>query len=200
MKTVTLSGSPRANVGRADSNRLRVEGKVPCVIYGGKEQIHFSADEKSFKSIIYTPDVCQVAVEVNGKTYQTFLQEAQYHRLTDKLIHADFLEIVDGKPIMIQIPVKTIGTAIGVRNGGKLSIKVRKLKVRGMAANLPDTIDVNVEALEIGKSVAVGDITIPGIEILNPKNISVVSVNTTRAVAQAEQAAAKDDKKAPAKK
>ncbi|MDP2385672.1 MAG: 50S ribosomal protein L25/general stress protein Ctc [Bacteroidota bacterium] len=201
MKTVTLSGSPRANVGRADATRLRNEGKVPCVIYGGKEQIHFSADEKSFKSIIYTPDVCQIAVEVNGKTYQTFLQEAQYHRLTDKLIHADFLEIVDGKPIMIQIPVKTVGTAVGVRNGGKLTIKVRKLKVRGLAAKLPDTIDVNVETLEIGKSVAVGDIKIDGIEILNPKNISVVSVNTTRAVAQAEQAAAKDDKKAaPAKK
>ncbi|HEY1040365.1 MAG TPA: 50S ribosomal protein L25/general stress protein Ctc [Bacteroidia bacterium] len=201
MKTVKLSGSPRANVGRADATRLRNEGKVPCVIYGGKEQIHFSADEKSFKNIIYTPDVCQVAVEVNGKTYQTILQEAQYHRLTDKLIHADFLEVVEGKPVTMQIPVKTVGTATGVRAGGKLTVKLRKLKAKGLANKLPDTIDINVESLEIGKSVTVGEINIEGVELLNAKNVTVVSVNTTRAVAQAEQAAAKEEKKAaPAKK
>jgi large subunit ribosomal protein L25 len=200
MKTVSLSGSLRANVGRKDATLLRNQGKIPCVIYGGTEQVHFSADEKSFKNIIYTPDVCQVEVDVNGKKYQTFLQEAQYHRLTDKLLHADFLEIVDGKPITISIPVKATGTAVGVRAGGKLTIKMRQLKVRGMANKLPDTIDINVESLEIGKSVAVSDISIEGIELLNAKNVTVLSVNTTRAVAQAEQAAAKDDKKAPAKK
>ncbi|MCD6066523.1 MAG: ribosomal protein L25/ral stress protein Ctc [Bacteroidetes bacterium] len=200
MRVIKLSGSQRANVGRANATELRNSGMVPCVIYGGKEQIHFSAEEKSFKNIIYTPDVCQIDVEVNGKTYRTILQEAQYHRLTDKLIHADFLEVQEGKPVIMNIPVKTVGTSAGVRAGGKLTIKLRTLKVKGMASNLPDTIDINIEKLEIGKSIAVGEIVTDGIEILNPKNISVVSVNTTRAVAQAEQAAAKDDKKAPAKK
>lgn len=200
MKTVTLSGSPRANVGRTDANALRNAGKVPCVIYGGKEQIHFSAEEKAFKNIIFTPDACQVEVDLNGKKYRTILQEAQYHRLTDKLIHADFLEIVDGKPITMNIPVKTIGTSEGVRAGGKLTVKLRKLKARGLANKLPDTIDINIEKLTIGKSVTVGEINIDGVELLNAKNVSVVSVNTTRAVAQAEQAAAKEEKKAAAKK
>lgn len=200
MKIVSLSGSPRASVGRVNATALRNEGKVPCVIYGGKEQIHFSALEKDFKNIIFTPDACQIEVDLNGKKYRTILQEAQYHRLTDKLIHADFLEIVDGKPITMQIPVKTVGTSEGVRAGGKLTIKLRKLKARGLANKLPDTIDINIEKLTIGKSVTVGEINIDGVELLNAKNVSVVSVNTTRAVAQAEQAAAKEEKKAAAKK
>ena len=195
MKTVKLSGSLRSNVGRADAKQLREQGKIPCVIYGGTEQIHFSAEEKSFKNIIYTPDVCQVEVEVEGKSYRTILQEAQYHRLTDRLIHADFLEIIEGKPLIMNIPIKTIGTAEGVREGGKLTIKLRKLKARGLANKLPDTIDINIEKLAIGKSVTVGEISIEGVELLNAKNVSVVSVDTTRAVAQAEQAAAKEDKK-----
>jgi len=196
MKTVKLSGSSRTNVGRADAKQLRDQGKIPCVIYGGKEQIHFSADEKSFKNIIYTPDVCQVEVELDGKSYKTILQEAQYHRLTDRLIHADFLEIIAGKAVTMNIPIKTVGTAAGVRAGGKLTVKLRKLKARGLANKLPDTIDINIEKLAIGKSVTVGEINIEGVELLNAKNVSVVSVNTTRAVAQAEQAAAKEDKKA----
>jgi large subunit ribosomal protein L25 len=196
MKIVSLSGSLRASVGSVNATALRNEGKVPCVIYGGKEQIHFSALEKDFKTIIFTPDACQVEVNIDGKKYLTILQETQFHRLTDRLIHADFLEIVEGKPLTMQIPVKTVGTSEGVRAGGKLTIKLRKLKVRGLANKLPDTIDINIEKLVIGKSVTVGEINIDGVELLNAKNVSVVSVNTTRAVAQAEQAAAKDDKKA----
>lgn len=196
MKVVSLSGSLRASVGSVNATALRNEGKVPCVIYGGKEQVHFSALEKDFKNIIFTPDACQVEVNIDGKKFRTILQETQFHRLTDKLIHADFLEIVDGKPVTMQIPVKPIGTSEGVRAGGKLTIKLRKLKVRGLANKLPDTIDINIEKLAIGKSVTVGEINIEGVELLNAKNVSVVSVNTTRAVAQAEQAAAKDDKKA----
>jgi large subunit ribosomal protein L25 len=201
MKVIKLSGSQRANVGRANATELRAKGHVPCVIYGGTEQIHFSTDEKNFKDIIYTPHVCQIDVEVGGKTYRTILQEAQYHRLTDKLIHADFLEVVADKPITMNIPVKTVGTSAGVRAGGKLTVKLRTLKARGLASKMPDTIDINIENLEIGKAVTVGEIVVDGVELLNAKNVSVVSVNTTRAIAQAEQAAAKEEKKAaPAKK
>jgi large subunit ribosomal protein L25 len=116
----------------------------------------FSALEKDFKTIIFTPDACQVEVNIDGKKYLTILQETQFHRLTDRLIHADFLEIVEGKPLTMQIPVKTVGTSEGVRAGGKLTIKLRKLKVRGLANKLPDTIDINIEKLVIGKSVTVG--------------------------------------------
>lgn len=194
MKTVTLSGSSRANVGKVDAKELRAKGHVPCVIYGGKEQIHFHADERAFKPVIFTPNAHIVEVNLDGKVYKTVLQEAQYHRISDKLIHADFLEIVDGKPVTVEIPVRLNGQSEGVKKGGKLVLKLRKLKARGLANVLPDYIDINIEKLDIGNSVAVGDINIEGVTLLNAKNVSVVSVQTTRAAAAADAAAA------PAKK
>lgn len=187
MKTVSLSGSPRANVGKVDANALRAKGQVPCVIYGGGEQIHFSADERHFKDIIFTPATNLVEVDVNGKKYKTVLQEAQYHKLNDKLIHADFLLVTEDKPITVQLPVKTIGQAQGVKDGGKLVLKMRKVKVRGLVSKLPASIDLNVEKLAIGKSIAAGDINIDGLTVLHPENISVVSVQTTRAAAAVEE-------------
>ncbi len=184
MKTVTLSGSPRANVGKTDANALRVKGMVPCVIYGGKDQVHFYADIRAFKDIIFTPDTNQVNITVDGKSYNAVLQEAQYHKINDKLIHADFLEVIDGKEVIVQIPVKTIGMAEGVKDGGRLNIKMRKLKVKGLISKLPARIELNIEKLTIGKSIAVGDIKIEGVTILHPKNISVVSVQITREVVE----------------
>jgi large subunit ribosomal protein L25 len=188
MKTVSLSGSPRANVGKTDANALRAEGRVPCVIYGGGEQTHFSADERHFKDIIYTPDTNLVEIELDGKKYRTVLQEAQFDRITDKLIHADFLKVTDDKPVTVQLPVKAIGQAQGVKDGGKLVVKMRKLKVRGLISKMPEKIELNVEKLGIGKSISAGDIHIDGLAILHPKNISVVSVQTQRAAV--EEAAA----------
>lgn len=188
MKTVSLSGSPRANVGKTDANALRNSGRVPCVIYGAGEQIHFSADERHFKSIIFTPETNLVEVEVEGKKFRTVLQEAQYHKINDKLIHADFLLVQDDKPVTVHLPVKTIGQAQGVKDGGKMTVKLRKLKVKGLINKLPESIDLNVEKLVIGKSISAGDINIDGITILHPKNISVVGVATTRAAVVVEEA------------
>lgn len=198
MKTVSLSGSKRSNVGSKDAAALRSKGQVPCVIYGGKEQIHFFTDEKNFKNIIYTPDVCLVEVEVDGSKYKTILQDAQYHRVSDKLIHADFLELIEGKPVTMQIPVKLNGQSEGVKAGGKLILKMRKLKAKGLANALPDSINISIDNLQIGGSITVGEIKVEGVELLNAKNVTVVSVQSTRAVAA--DTAAKDDKKAPAKK
>ena len=198
MKTVSLSGSPRANVGKVDAAALRAQGLVPCVIYGAGEQIHFSADARHFKDIIYTPDTNLVDVTVNGKTYKTILQEAQFHRLTDNLIHADFLQVTESKPVVVKLPVKAVGQAEGVKAGGKLNIKLRKLKVRGLISKLPESINLNVEGLGIGKAIAAGDISIDGITILHPKNISVISVDTTRAAATAEETPAAAPKAAAA--
>jgi large subunit ribosomal protein L25 len=187
MKTVQLSGSPRANVGKVDAKVLRTKGHVPCVIYSLGEQIHFSADERAFKNIIFTPDTNIVEVEVAGKKYRTILQEAQYHKINDKLIHADFLQITEDKPVSVQIPVKTVGQSEGVKAGGKLVLKLRKIKVRGLISKVPEFIELNIEKLAIGKSIAAGDIQIDGLTLLHPKNISVISVQTTRNVVAVEE-------------
>ena len=194
MKSVTLSGSLRTNVGKVNAKAVREKGNVPCVIYGGKEQIHFEADIRAFKPVIFTPNAHIVEIDLGGKVYKTVLQEAQYHKINDKLIHADFLEIQDGKPVTANIPVTMTGQSDGVKKGGKLVLKMRKLKVRGIADKLPDTIEIDITKLDIGDSVAVGDINVEGATLLNAKNVSVVSVTTTRAVAAAETNAA------PAKK
>jgi large subunit ribosomal protein L25 len=195
MKSVKLSGSPRANVGKVDAKAIREKGHVPCVIYGGKEQIHFHADIRAFKPVIFTPNAHIVEIDLDGKVYKTVLQEAQYHRINDKLIHADFLEIQDGKPVTANIPVKLTGQSEGVKKGGKLVLKLRKLKARGIADKLPDTIDLSIDKLDIGDSIAVGDINIEGVTLLNAKNVSVVSVQTTRNVAAETPAAAAAAKK-----
>jgi len=197
MKTVSLSGSLRANVGKVDATALRLKGLVPCVIYGNGEQIHFSTDSRNFKNIIFTPETNLVNIEVDGKSYRTILQEAQYHKITDALIHADFLLVSDEKPVIVHLPIRTIGQSEGVKAGGKLMIKLRKVKVRGLIANLPEAIDISIDGLGIGRSVSAGDINIEGITLLHPKNISIVSVVTTRNVTT-EEAAPAGDKKAAA--
>jgi large subunit ribosomal protein L25 len=190
MKTVSLSGSLRANVGKTDAKSLREKGQVPCVIYGAGEQIHFFADTRHFKDIIYTPETNLVNVEIGGKQYKTVLQEAQFHRITDQLIHVDFLQVAEDKPIAVQLPVKTTGSAQGVKDGGRLVLKMRKLKVKALVSKLPSHIDLNVEKLEIGKAISTGDIKIDGLTIMHPKNLTVVSVQTQRAAVVEEAPAA----------
>ncbi|MDZ4666178.1 MAG: 50S ribosomal protein L25/general stress protein Ctc [Bacteroidota bacterium] len=198
MKTVSLSGSLRANVGKTDANALRAKGHVPCVIYGGNEQVHFHADTRAFKDVIYTPETSIVEINLDGKTYKTVLQESQFHKVSDKLIHADFLQIVEGKPVTVHLPIKTIGMAEGVKDGGKLHIKMRKLKVKGLVSKLPERIELNIEKLTIGKAIAAGDIKLDGITILHPDNITVVSVQVTRAVVAEETTPAPGTSTAPA--
>jgi len=189
MKSVSISGSPRANVGKKDATALRNAKQVPCVLYGGKEQVHFSADEAEFRHLIYTPNVHTVELNIGDKKYNAILQEAQFHRVSDSLLHADFLEIVAGKPVVMNIPVKTTGTSPGVRAGGKLTKKLKTLKVKGSVEKMPDVIELSIEKLEIGQGIRVSDINIDGLTLLNAPNVTVVSVETTRA-AVADAAAA----------
>lgn len=202
MKSVSISGSPRANVGTKDAKELRRQGMVPCVIYGGKEQIHFAAPEAAFKPLVYTPDALTVKLDVGGRQFNAVMQEAQFHKITDKLIHVDFLEIIPGKPVTMNIPVHVSGNSAGVRAGGKLIKKMRTLKVRGLAENLPDTINIDITPLEIGQSITVGDIKMNNITFLDAPNATIVSVKTTRNVVETPAAAAAAEKKpaaAPAK-
>jgi large subunit ribosomal protein L25 len=187
MKTVSLSGSVRTGVGKTDANALRRKGLVPCVVYGGKEQVHFFADERQFTKLLKSPLVQIVELDIDGKKYRTILQDAQFHKITDKIIHADFLEFRDDRPVTVQLPVKPVGQAEGVKMGGVMVVNYRKLKVKGLIKDLPEKIEINVENLKIGKSISVADIKIEGVQILHPGNISVVTVKTTRNVIQEEQ-------------
>ena len=183
MKKVSVSGSPRENVGKKDAKRLRRDGLVPCVIYGGKEQIHFVIPTVSFKDIVYTPEVCLISLDINGKKFDAVLQDIQFHPVDDKILHADFLEIFSDEVVKISVPIKVIGNSPGVIKGGKLHIKLRKVRIQALPADLPDFIDVNISKLEIGDSVKVGQLQLAKIDFLDPENAVVVMVKSTRTIA-----------------
>jgi len=183
MKTVSLSGSLRENVGKKDAKALRNAGKVPCVLYGGKEQVHFTADAASFKPIIFTPETFLIEVDVDGKKYNAILQDVQYHPLSDKLLHADFLLVSQDKPVTVYLPVKHKGTSPGVIRGGKLNLKMNKIRVKGLIKDLPEFIMVDISKLQIGQSVKVRDLSLENISFLSPTNAVIIDVKTARGAA-----------------
>ncbi|MFN4083693.1 MAG: 50S ribosomal protein L25/general stress protein Ctc [Bacteroidia bacterium] len=195
MKSIAMFGTVRPTIGKSATKKLRDEGQVPCVLYGGSEHIHFSMYEPDFKLLVYTPNAYQVKLDIDGKLYKAILKDIQFHPVNDSIIHADFLEIHDDKPVVMNIPVKITGNSVGVRAGGKLVVKAKKLRVKALPSKFPDFIEVNIEHLEIGKSVKVGDLKPEGIELLDSPNNPVVSVNTTRAVMEAAKAEEKAGKK-----
>jgi large subunit ribosomal protein L25 len=184
MKTVSLSGSLRENVGKKDAKKHRVEGKIPCVLYGGKEQVHFVADDKLFRKIIFTPEVYLVKLVIAGNEYDTIIQDLQFHPVTDRILHVDFLEIMPDKPVTIGVPVKLTGVAPGVLKGGKLITKMRKLKVKALSKDLPDSVTLSIDALDIGDSVKVGDVKRDNILFLDSPASVIVGVRTARAVVE----------------
>ncbi|GMT45209.1 MAG: 50S ribosomal protein L25 [bacterium] len=189
MKTVSLSGSLRENVGKKDAKKQRKEGRVPCVIYGGKDQKHFSLDQKDFKKIIFTPEVFIIKIELGGETFETILQDIQYHPVTDIVLHADFLELIPGKYVTLAIPVQLEGTAPGVIKGGRLQLKLRKIRVKGLVEDMPEHIVLNISGLDIGDSIKMKDIPGEKLQFLEPANAVVVSVKAARGVSDEELAA-----------
>lgn len=194
MKTVTISGTPRSGFGKKETKAIRLEGKVPCVLYGGNDLVHFTAESKDFKKVIFTPDVYTIDLAIDGKNYTAVLHQKQFHPITDELIHADFLAMSDDKKVNIEIPVKVTGNSVGVRAGGKLIVKSRKLKVSALPANLPDSITVDISDLNIGQSIKVADLKGDNLTYLVAPNVVVVSVATTRAAQAAATEAAKGKK------
>lgn len=187
MKQLSLSGSPRENVGKKDAASLRRQGKVPAVLYGGSEQVHFFLEENDAKKLVFTPDVYQLDIEVGGKTYTAILQDVQMHPVTDRVQHMDFMEIVEGKPVKVKLPVILEGQARGVLNGGRLSTLFRKLGVVGMASDLPEAITIDIAPLRIGMKVRVGDLNVPGIEFLDGESSVVVAVRAARGAMDDEE-------------
>lgn len=181
MKTVSMSGSLRENVGKKDTKALRNEGKVPCVLYGGKEQqIKFSVPDKDFIPLLFTPDTNYVKINIEGKEHNAILQDIQYHPVNDEVLHADFLRIFDDKPIKIAVPVKTTGTAPGVLQGGKLNIKMRKVKLYGLPNDIPQEVVLDISKLNIGQGIKVSEISIPNVEFMEVKSSIIVAVKATR--------------------
>jgi large subunit ribosomal protein L25 len=182
MKTVSLSGSPRENVGKKDAKSLRKEGQVPCVIYGGGEQLHFSFDERHFQKIVFTPEACFVEIELSGKKHLTILQDIQYHPVSDKILHADFLQIIEGKPVKLEIPIRLEGVSPGVLLGGRLAQKLRKVPVKALAENMPQEILLNISKLKIGDKIKASQVKSDKYEILLNENIILVMILKARGV------------------
>lgn len=187
MKKVSLSGSPRANVGSKDASALRKAGKIPCVVYGTGEQIHFSANEIDLKKIIWNPEVFNVELNVDGKTFSTIVKDVQFHPVTDRLLHVDFLAVVPGKPFKIKLPVRVTGTAEGVKKGGKLIQNFRKVSVWGTIDKMPDSIEVKIDHLDIGDMIRVKELALDGIKLLEAPEAVLAAVKVTRNVAAEEE-------------
>ncbi len=191
MESIALKASLRKETGKKSSKAIRAGEAVPCILYGGKENVNFFVAESDFRGLIFTPMVYIVNVDIDGTKYNAIIKDMQFHPVTDKLLHADFYEISEDKPITVEIPVKVVGSSAGVREGGKLSIDKRKIKVKGLVKNIPSEISVDVTELGVGKSIRAGEITVDKFDIIVSKDIPVVSVRTTRAAAAAALEAAK---------
>jgi large subunit ribosomal protein L25 len=186
MKSIAISGSPRENVGKRDAKELRYQGLVPAVLYGGKNQIHFSVSAADLKALVYTPEVSFVALEIGSVKAQAIIQDVNFHPLTDLPLHIDFLELDEKKPVVMQIPVKLTGTSPGVKIGGKLIQKLRKLRVKALPKDMPQNVEVSITKLEVGKSVGVGELKFDNFKITNNPEDTIVSVTMSRALKQAE--------------
>ena len=198
MKSITIKGSERESVGKVATKAIRNAGAVPCVIYGGNQTVHFSAEEKAFKTLVYTPNAHTVAIELGKTTYNAILQDIQVHPVSDKILHIDFFEIKDDKEITMEIPVRVVGTSPGVLLGGVLRLSNRKLKVKALPKNLPDFLDADISPLEMGNKLYVTSLPQEKYKIMHPDNTVVAQVRISRAAMKAAQEAAKAAK-APVK-
>ncbi len=180
METLKLSAQARVDLGKKGSKALRREEKVPCVLYGGEAVVHFTMPALSFRNLVYTPNVYRVELDVDGTVYSALLKDVQFHPVSDKIIHADFIQLVDGVAVTTEIPLDITGNAIGVAAGGKLSKSMRKLRVRSIPANLPSAINIDVTELTIGDKIRVSDVAAEGFDILNAGSAVIAAVKMAR--------------------
>lgn len=198
MKTLEIKGSLRTELGKKSSKKTRSEGNVPCVIYGKEQNVHFHMHENSFKKLVYTPDAHIVNLDLDGKEYKVVLQDVQFHPVSDKITHADFIEIFENKPIVMSLPIKVTGDSVGVKAGGKLRIKKRHLKVKGFADDIPESLLIDITDVKIHHSVKVGDLSYEKIELIDPKIATILTVATSRVVQKEEGEGAEGAAEKPA--
>lgn len=198
MKQIVINGTLRTDLGKKATKEVRLSGNVPCVIYGEKknekglpEAIHFVVSEKEINKIVYTPHVYLVVVNIDGVEHKAIVKELQFHPVKDNVLHVDFYEVTEEKPIVVGIPIAPTGLAEGVRAGGKLLTMVRKLNVKAQYAAIPEKLVIDVTKLGLGKSIKVGDLSFEGLELVTPKEVIVCTIKMTRAAMGAAAAAAK---------
>ena len=187
MQKIEIIGYKRANLGKNESKKLREDGNVPCVVYGGKEQIHFHAPMILFRDLVYTPGANFVKLNIEGEEKDVILQDIQFHPVSEVILHADFLELNDNKKVKMEIPVKIFGDSPGVQQGGKILMRIRKLSVMAYPKNMPEFIEVDISGLDLGKSIKVEDLLNDEFDILNSPVVSVVSVNIPRVKIEVEE-------------
>ena len=198
MKQISINGTARTELGKKAAKAIRNSGNVPCVLYGEKkdangqpEAIHFSVSEKEINKLIYTPHIYLVDINIDGEDHKGILKEVQFHPVKDNVLHIDFLEVHAEKPIVMGVPIAPKGLAEGVRAGGRLITMVRKLNVKALYSAIPEKLNIDVTALQLGKSIKVGDLHFENLELVTPKEVIVCTVKMTRAAMGAAAAAAK---------
>ena len=180
MKTLEIKGSLRQGLGKKESRDLRKQGHVPCVMYGGEKNIHFSAHENQFKKLVYTPDVFLVKLDIDGETFDAVMQDIQFHPVSDSIIHIDFVQVFGDRKVTVNLPVRLTGSSVGIRAGGKLRQRRRFLKVNGLIKDMPDRLEIDLTDLDIGDSVKIADLAYDNLEILDPPRAMVVAVISSR--------------------
>ena len=190
MKTFDLKGTTRKELGKKATKQVRNSESVPCVLYGEGEPIHFMGNEKEYGQVIYTPSSYQINLDIDGTIYPAVMKAQQFHPVSDRLLHLDFMKIAKDKPVSVSIPVRLEGFAKGVQQGGKLKLEMRRVTVRGLINLLPDELVIDVTTLEVGQSLKVRDLNPADFTIMDPKNSVLASVKTTRAAKGAAEAAA----------
>lgn len=201
MKSITIKGSERESVGKSATKAVRDAGMVPCVIYGGDQPVHFAADERAFKGLVYTPNAHTVVVELeNGKKFDVILQDIQFHPVSDKILHIDFYQLRDDREVIMEVPVRIVGTSPGVLSGGVLRLNQRRLKVKALPKHLPDFVEADISELQMGNRLYVTKVKTDNFKLLHPDNTVVCQVKISRAAMKAAQEAAKAEKGAKKKK
>jgi large subunit ribosomal protein L25 len=200
MKSISIKGSERESVGKVATKAVRNAGMVPCVIYGGSQPVHFQAETKAFKSLVYTPNAHTVAIDLDGKKFDAILQDIQFHPVSDAILHIDFFQLSDDKEIVMEVPVQITGTSPGVLLGGVLNLNQRRLKVKALPKNLPDFVEANISELQMGNKLYVTKLPTNNFKLMHPDNTVVCQVKISRAAMKAAQEAAKAEKGGAKKK
>jgi large subunit ribosomal protein L25 len=195
MKSIIIEGQLRTDYGKQATRQLRSQQLVPGVIYGGAQEINFSAPAVSFKNIVYTPEFMLAEIKVGGNTHRCILKDLQFDKVSDDLIHADFLELIEDKAVVATLPVRYTGNSIGVKNGGRLVTKLKTLKVKTLPKNLKEFIEVDVTKLDLNGNIRVEDVKLENMEVMNSPRIPMATVVLTRQLKQEQAAEAKDEKK-----
>mgnify|MGYP000207967155 CR=1 FL=1 len=195
MKTITIEGHLRTESGKKAARQIRSQENVPAVIYGGATEVNFYASAKAFKPLVYTSEFLIAEVAVDGKKYRCILKDLQFDKVSDLLLHVDLLELVDDKKVVATLPLKLVGSSVGVKAGGKLVSKVKAVKVKALPKDLREFIELDISKLELNANLRIEDINVPNMEIMNSPRIPVASVVMTRQLKQEESEAAKAGKK-----